>query len=149
MIIVAGLSVDYEIEVRMLVNNPAGLDRAEIERVVGNQYNRLLRQHQNSKTLSASGGTTTADRGEKKRRPHKRFESNCFNCGRKDHRAEDCRSAKKTEKSRDAAADKGGATSVGARSSLHTNAVACAEAWSTKLAIVRSEELRRVRCWPK
>ena len=35
-IIVAGLSADYEIEVRMLVNNPVGLARAEIERVVGN-----------------------------------------------------------------------------------------------------------------
>ena len=28
----------------MLENNPAGLNRAEIELVVGNQYNRLLRQ---------------------------------------------------------------------------------------------------------
>ena len=41
---VARLSTDYEIEVQMLENNPAGLDRAEIECVVGNQYNRLLRQ---------------------------------------------------------------------------------------------------------
>ena len=44
MIIVGALSADYEIEVRMLENNPASLDRVEIERVVGNQYNRLLRQ---------------------------------------------------------------------------------------------------------
>ena len=43
MIIVTGLSADYEIEVQMLENNPSGLDRAEIERVVGSQYNRLLR----------------------------------------------------------------------------------------------------------
>ena len=28
----------------MLENNPAGLNRAEIERVAGNQYSRLLRQ---------------------------------------------------------------------------------------------------------
>ena len=35
-IIVAGLSVDNEDEVRMLENNPAGLERAEIDRVVGN-----------------------------------------------------------------------------------------------------------------
>ena len=35
-IIVAGLPADYDIEVRMLENNPAGLHRAEIERVVGN-----------------------------------------------------------------------------------------------------------------
>ena len=44
MIIVAGLSADYGIEVRMLENNPAGLERADIERMVENQYNRLLRQ---------------------------------------------------------------------------------------------------------
>ena len=43
-IIVGALSADYEIEVRMLENTPASLDRVEIERVVGNQYNRLLRQ---------------------------------------------------------------------------------------------------------
>ena len=73
-IIVAGLSVDYKIEVRMLENNPAGLDRAEIERVVGNQYNRLLRQQHDSKTLSALRNTTTADCGEKKGRPRNRFE---------------------------------------------------------------------------
>ena len=42
-VIVAGLSADYEIEVSMLENDPAGLDRAEIERVVGNQYNRCGR----------------------------------------------------------------------------------------------------------
>ena len=41
-IIVAGLSADYDIEARMLENNRAGLDKADIERVVGNQYNRLL-----------------------------------------------------------------------------------------------------------
>ena len=29
----------------MLEDIPAGLERAEIERVVGNQYNRLLRKH--------------------------------------------------------------------------------------------------------
>ena len=57
----------------------------------------------------ASKGTTTADCGEKNRRPCKRFEGNCFNCGRKSHRAEDCRSAeKKIEQSGDAAADKKG-----------------------------------------
>ena len=43
-IIVSGLSADFEMECRMLENNPAGLNRAEIERVVGNQYNRLFRQ---------------------------------------------------------------------------------------------------------
>ena len=95
MVIVVGLSADYEIEVRMVENNPAGLERAEIGRVVGNQYNRLLMQQHDPKALSASGGTTTADRREKKRIPRNRFEGNCFNCGSKGHRAEDCRSVKK------------------------------------------------------
>ena len=67
-IIVAELSAGYEIEVRMLENNPAGLERAEIERVAGNQYNRLLIQQHDSKDISVSGSTTTVDRGEKKRR---------------------------------------------------------------------------------
>ena len=108
-IIVAEFSADYEIKVRMLENNPTGLERAELEPVVGNRYNRLIRQQQNSKALSASKGTTTADRREKKRKPSNQFEGNCFNCERKGHRAEDCRSVKKKiEKSGDAAADKRG-----------------------------------------
>ena len=49
------------------------------------------------------------DRGEKRRRPRNRLEGNCFNCGRKSHRAEDCRSAKKKiDTPGDAAADKKG-----------------------------------------
>ena len=50
-IIVSDLSADFEMGCRMLENNPAGLNRAEIERVVGNQFNRLLRQQQYSKPL--------------------------------------------------------------------------------------------------
>ena len=42
-IIVSGMSSDFKMECRMLENNSAGFNRAEIERVVGNQYNRLLR----------------------------------------------------------------------------------------------------------
>ena len=34
MIIVGGMFADYEIEVRMLENNPTGLERANTERVV-------------------------------------------------------------------------------------------------------------------
>ena len=94
-VIEAGLSADYKIEVCMLETTPTGLERAEIERVVGNQYNRLLRQQQNSKASPASDGTTTADRREKKRRLRSPVEDNCFNCGRNTHRAEDCKSAKK------------------------------------------------------
>ena len=93
-IVVAGLSADYEIEIHMLENNPTGLDKTEIERVVGNQYSRLLRQQQDSKALSASKGITE-DHGEKQRRSRNRFEGNCFNWGRNDHRAEDCRTVKK------------------------------------------------------
>ena len=93
----------------MLENNPTGLKRAKSERVVGYQYNRLFRQQENSKALSAPKGTTTAGRGEKKWRPCNRFERNFFNCGRRGHCAEDCRSAKKKiEKLGDSAADKKG-----------------------------------------
>ena len=42
-IIAPGLSAGFGFECRILENNPAGLKGAEIERVVGNQYNRLLR----------------------------------------------------------------------------------------------------------
>ena len=79
-IIVSGLSSDFEMECRMLENNPAGLNRAEIDRVVGNQYNRLRRQQKDSKALSASKGTVTANRGKgNNRRPHYKFDDNCFN----------------------------------------------------------------------
>ena len=92
------MSADYRIEDRILENRPTGLERAEIERLVGNPHNRLLRQQQDSKALSASKGTTTVDCGEKNRRLRNRFEGNCFSCGRRCHRAEECRSAKKIEK---------------------------------------------------
>ena len=97
-IIVSGLSADFEMECCILENNPAGLNRAEIERVVGNQYNRFLRQQQDSKVLSASKGTIMANRGKgTNRRPHHKFDGNCFNCGKKGHRDVDCRSTKKSE----------------------------------------------------
>ena len=43
-VILAGLSADYHARCRMVENNPTGLERAEIERVIGNLYIRLLRQ---------------------------------------------------------------------------------------------------------
>ena len=47
------------------------------------------------------------NREEKNRRPRNLFEGNCFNCGRKSHRADHCRSSKKkVKKSGNAAADK-------------------------------------------
>ena len=78
-IIVSGLSTDFEMECRMLENNPARLNKADIERVVGNQYNRLLRQQQDSKALSASKGTVTANRGKgKNRKLHHKFDGNFY-----------------------------------------------------------------------
>ena len=96
-IIVAGLPADYQIECRMLENNPTGLERADIERVIGNQYNRLFGQQQDSKPLSASKDTTTADRGEKDRRPLNRFEGDCYNYGRKAQCAEECSRCRRQE----------------------------------------------------
>ena len=99
-IIMSGMSADFEMECHMLENNPTGLNRADIERVVGNLYNRLLRQQQDSNALSASKGTVTANRGKgKNRRLHHKFDGNCFSCGKKGYRAGDCRSATKSEKS--------------------------------------------------
>ena len=106
-IIVSGLSADFEMECCILENNPAGLNRAEIKRVVRNQYNRLLRQQQDSKALSASKGTVTANRRKgKNRQLHHKFDGNCFNCGKKGHRAGDCRSAKKKREKSGAADNK-------------------------------------------
>ena len=106
-IIVSGLSADFEMECRILENNPAGLNRAEIERVVGNQYNRLLRQQQDSNAMSASKGAVTVNCGKgKNRRLHHKFDGNCFNCGKKGHRAGDCRGAKKKSEKYGAADDR-------------------------------------------
>ena len=134
----------------MLENNPAGLDRAEIERVVGNQYNSLLRQQHDSKALSASGSTTTADRGKKKRKSRKRFGAIASTAEERVTALRMAGAQRRRSKNREMAADKKGggresATSVGVRRTLSINTVACAETWSTELAIVRSEKLRRMR----
>ena len=106
-IIVPGLSAGFEMECRILENNPACLNRADIERVVGNQFNRLLSQQQDSKALSASKGTVTANRGKgKNRKLHQKFDGNCFNCGKKGHHPRDCRSAKKKTEQSGAADDR-------------------------------------------
>ena len=83
-IIVSGLSADFKMECRILENNPAELNRPEIERVVGYQYTRLLQQQQDSKVLLASKVTFTANREKgKNRRLHHKFDGNCFNCRKK------------------------------------------------------------------
>ena len=151
--IVSDLSADFEMECRILENNPAGLNRAEIERVVGNQYNRLLRQQQDSKALSASKGTVIANREKgKNRRLYHKFDGNCFNCGKKGHRAGDCMRRKRvkdpelpTTGRRAVAAV--GATSAGVRSTLLTGTVVCARALSTVRQTVRSAELKKAQCW--
>ena len=60
-IIVTVLPAGYEIGVRVLENNPAGLERTEIERVVGNQYIKLFRHQHDSESLSVSGSITTVE----------------------------------------------------------------------------------------
>ena len=153
-IIVSGLSADFEMECRILENNPAGRNRTEIERVVGNQYNRLFRQQQDSKALSALKGAVTANRGKgKNRKLHHKFDGNWFNCGKKGHRAGDCRSAKKRVKNPELpttgrrAVAAVGATSAGVRSTLRTGTVVCARALSTGRETVKSVELKRAQCW--
>ena len=146
-IVVARLSADYEIKVRMLEKTPTSRERTETERVVANQYNRLFRQQQNSKALWASKDTTSVGRREN-RRPRNRFKGICFICGRKGHHAWNCKGAKKKTKNPKMplptkAEVEASATSVGARSTLRIMTVAYAEAWRTGLAIVRSEELRQ------
>ena len=153
MIIVPGLSADFEMECRMVENNPAGLNRAEIECVVGNQYNRLVSQQQDSKALSASKGTVTANRGKGKNRklPHK-FEGNCFSCGKKGRRAGDCRSAKRVKNhelpaTRRRAVAAVGITSAGVRRTLRTGTAVCTRALSTGRETARSAELKKAQCW--
>ena len=145
-----GLSTDYEMERRVLKNNPAGLNRTEVERVVGNQYTRLFRQQQDSKALSASKSTNAVDRSKgKKRRPRNKFKGKCFNCGKKGHRAGESRSAKNSENPEirppaRRAKVRASAPFMGVRSTLRTSTVVCARVFRTGLANVRNEELRRV-----
>ena len=56
--------------------------------------------------MSASKGTVTANRGKGNRKLHHKFDGTCFNCGKKDPRAGDCRSAKKKSEKSGAADDR-------------------------------------------
>ena len=96
---------DIEMERRVLQNNPAGLSRAEIEHGVGNQYNRLLRQQQGSKALSALKCITTATG----RPGDPSINSRVAALLRKERSSHwGMQEREKREKSRDAAADKTG-----------------------------------------
>ena len=136
----------------MLENNSRGLERAEIERVAENQYSRLLRQQQDSK---ASKGTTTADRGEKNRRPatDSRVTASTAKGRVTALRATEAR--RRRSKNQEIppltkrAEVKASATSMGMRITLRMDTVACVEAWIIGLTVVRNEELRRVQRWPK
>ena len=153
-IIVSGLSADFEMECRILENNPAGLNRAEIERVVRNQHYRLLRQQRDSKALSASKGTVTENRG--KRRTGNSTTSSMVTASiaeRKVTALETAGARRKKVKNAElpttgrravAAVD---ATSAGVRSTLRTGTVVCARALSTGCETVMSAELKRTQCW--
>ena len=52
-IIVIELFADFDHEVRKLENNPTGLKRAEIEQVVGNQYDGFDKQQHDPNVPSA------------------------------------------------------------------------------------------------
>ena len=88
----------------------------------------------------------------RKRRPRNKFESKCFNCGKKGYRAGECRSAKNSENPEirppaRRAKVRASAPFMGVRDTLCTSTVACARVSNTGLANVRNAELRRVGCW--
>ena len=153
-IIVSGLSADFEMECRILENDPAGLNRADIERVVGNQYNRLFRQQQDSKALSASKVTVTANR-EKGRTEDSTTSSmvNASIAGRKVTARSTAGARRKRVKNPELptigrrAVAAVGATSAEVRSTLRTGTVVCARALSTGRETARSAELKRAQCW--
>ena len=153
-IIVSGLSAGFEMECRKLENNLAGLNKAEIERVVGNQHNRLLRQQQDSKALSASKGIVTANRG-KGGTGHSTTSSmvTASIAERQVTALETAGARRKRVKNpelpttRRRAAAVVGATSAGVRSTLRTGTVGYARALSTGRETVRSAELKKAQCW--
>ena len=154
LIIVSDLCADLEMECRILENNPAGLNRTEIERVVGNQYNRLLRQQQDSKAFSASKSTVTANSGKgKNRRLHRKSMVTALIAEIKVTALEAAGAQRKRVKNPELpttgrrAVATVGATSAGVRGTLRTGPVVCARALSTGRKTVRSAELKRAQCW--
>ena len=153
-IIVSGLSEDFEMECRMLENNPDGLNRGEIERVVGNQYNRLLKQQQDSRHCQRRGAPSRQT--EKTGRIGDSATSSKKNAsivGRKgtalwtvEARRRRAKNPELPSRGRRAVAAVG-ATSAKVWSTLRTSIVGCAGALSTGRETVRSAELKKVQCW--
>ena len=138
----------YQVE-----NRPKGLERAEIERVVGitdfsnSNMTQILYRHPKVPPRRIAE-RRTADRTTDLRVTVSTAEGRAAAlrvAGAQKRRYKNQEMPPPTKRAEVAA----GATSVEVRSTLRTSAGACAEALSTGLAVVRSEELRRVRCWPK
>ena len=134
----------------MVQNNPAGLNRAEIEHAVGNQYNRLLRQQQGSKTLSPLKCITTARRRPGDPSIHSRVTALIAvrkvvalgNAGAR-RRVKNLQMPPPTRRAEVMAS----ARSDGVMSTLRLSTMACTRDLSTGFVNARNEELRRVRCW--
>ena len=152
MIIVSGLSADFEMGCHMLENIPAGLNRADVERVVGNQYNSLLRQQQDSKALSASKGTRRIAGRGRTGYSTTNLMLTASTVERKVSALETAGARKRVKNpelptTRRRAVAAVGATSAGVRSTLRTGNVVCARALSTGRETVRSAELKKAQCW--
>ena len=90
----AGLSADYEIEVQMLESNPAGLDRAEIERAIGRRGDRATDSRTTASTagegvptLRIAEALIRRSKNQEMSPPAKRAEvgGKCYVCGSEEH----------------------------------------------------------------
>ena len=152
-IIVSGLSADFEMECRMLEDNLAGLNRAEIGRVVGNR------------TADFSGSYITRRHCRHRRAPLRRIAGTgrtgdpalnsmeTASIAERRVTALETAGARKRVKSteqpttRRRAVAAVGATSAGVRSTLRKGTVVCARALSIERETVRSAELKKEHCW--
>ena len=149
-IIVVGLFANYEIEVRVLEDNPTGLEMAEIEGAVGNPFSsssRTQRLYFHRKAPPRRIAERTGDPATDSRATSSSAEGRVAALRTAEARR---RSTNQEMPPPTRRAEVGeSAASVEERIILRLNTVTCANAWSTGLAIVRSGELRRLRCWPK
>ena len=126
----------------MLENNPKGLERAIIVRVVWNQYYRLLGQQRDLSAHRKAPPRRTVERRTGDPATDSRVTASTVEGRVTALRVAEVRRrrSKKQEMPPPTRRAEVGesATSVGVRSTLRINTVACAEAWSTGLAIVRS-----------